>query len=392
MYTVLYQRDAIDDGVANPRGTQVFIANLVLCLISALFVGARWYVRIVMNGRIESDDWMILSAVPISFTMTALFHEEAKNGFGLPIRTISQDHIIQAFKYFYACQILYKIGVACTKTSLLLLYNHVFMGRKFQIGVWITIFVVVASAVSTSLATVFQCTPIAKAWDASMPGHCIYVGGVWYASSAIAILTDVMIIALPISQLPALKLPRGQKIALAFLFSLGAFIIMTTVVRIATLGPAVTAADSTWYQSENNLWLGIEVNTSIICACLPPLRKLIVAFLPRLFGSSSNGSGRHGGGLQSHTQTYPNPIHTVGSYAVRSHVKARTVHDPKSPTNDSDEEFMLDTMGQPGITKTTEMAISYRSVDSELDGKRNAHRNSGTGRSQDSTMDIMSKV
>jgi len=145
------------------------------------------------------------------------------------------------------------------------------------------------------------------------------------------------------------------------------------------------------YQSENNLWLGIEVNTSIICACLPPLRKLIVAFLPRLFGNSSNGSGRHGG-LQTHTQTYPNPIHSVGGYAVRSHVKARTLNDPKSPNNDSDEEFMLDTMGQTGITKTTEMAVSYRSVDSEVDGKRGVNRNSTTGRSQESAMDIMSKV
>ncbi len=82
-------------------------------------------------------------------------------------------------------------------------------------------FIVVGTAIGTIMPTIFQCTPIEKAWKPSVPGHCIFVPAVWYASSSLAILTDALIIILPMSQLPQLRLAKAQKIGLAFLFSIG---------------------------------------------------------------------------------------------------------------------------------------------------------------------------
>jgi hypothetical protein len=124
-------------------------------------------------------------------------------------------------KYLLACQVLYKTGVAIAKMSMLLLYLRIFQTNGFRRAVYVVMFLVVGAAIGTILPTIFQCNPIQKAWTPSLKGHCLYQPPVWYAASSLAILTDVLIIILPMSQLPKLKLARAQKIALGFLFSIG---------------------------------------------------------------------------------------------------------------------------------------------------------------------------
>jgi hypothetical protein len=124
-------------------------------------------------------------------------------------------------KHLLACQVLYKTGVAIAKMSMLLLYLRIFQTNGFRRAVYVVMFLVVGTAIGTILPTIFQCNPIQKAWTPSLKGHCLYQPPVWYAASSLAILTDVLIIILPMSQLPKLKLARAQKIALGFIFSVG---------------------------------------------------------------------------------------------------------------------------------------------------------------------------
>jgi hypothetical protein len=82
--------------------------------------------------------------------------------------------------------------------------------------------VVVGYGFATIVATLFQCNPVPKAWNSKLEGKCINVGASWYATAALAIITDAAIIVLPIREIHALNLPRAQKIGLSLLFSLGA--------------------------------------------------------------------------------------------------------------------------------------------------------------------------
>ena len=81
--------------------------------------------------------------------------------------------------------------------------------------------IVVAFGFAVIVASIMQCTPINKEFDPQLPGKCIQVGDVWYATASFAIITDLVIIALPINQIPSLKLPRPQKIGLILVFSIG---------------------------------------------------------------------------------------------------------------------------------------------------------------------------
>ena len=218
----------------------------------------------------------IISARPSGGMLNANVSAESRYGFGIHGADLTAAHKVQAmkvcrmpidkttsslintgcFKYFFGAQILYKSSTCTTKVSLLLLYLRIFTGRKFRVATWSVMAVVIGYGTATVLATVFQCHPIAKAWNSKIHGRCINVGASWYATAALAIISDIAIIILPVKQISTLRLPRAQKAGLMFLFSLGIFVIATTAVRIVSLGPSTTSSDSTCKRDSLPLLLG----------------------------------------------------------------------------------------------------------------------------------------
>ncbi|OAL29503.1 hypothetical protein AYO20_09143 [Fonsecaea nubica] len=386
---ILLKRDAIDDGAPNPRGDTVVHVNIALVVVAGILVIARFWTRIVINHMLGLDDWCVLMALFIAITMTGLFYGETKNGFGLHSDQVNEEHFLQAWKYFLSCQVLYKAAALFAKLSMLFLYLRIFSSsRNFRIAAYIVMFICFGTAIGTIIPTIFACHPIQKAWTPTLPGTCIWTPGIWYSSSSINIATDVMIIVLPIAQIRSLKLPKAQKFGLALLFSLGLFIIGTCIVRIATLGPAATAKDSTYYQAQNNLWLGIEVNTSIICTCIPPLKATITRFFPKIFrGSSYNrpstiyrtrsgayplSDSYHGSSMKGGASSFPNPASPTKGFSTTVISSGGPKSYPISESN-SDEVVMLEDMGKTGadgqrpkrrddIRKQTDVEISYLEV------------------------------
>ena len=57
------------------------------------------------------------------------------------------------------------------------------------------------------------------------------------------LLADTILIVLPIKNIAKLQLPRAQRIALVFVFSLGVFVMATTIVRLVSLSPLKTQGD-----------------------------------------------------------------------------------------------------------------------------------------------------
>lgn len=75
--------------------------------------------------------------------------------------------------------------------------------------------------IATTLASVFQCTPIARTWNKSLDGVCLNTTIFWYANAGFSIVGDLILLALPMPILYNLKLPLNQRVALMMVFSLG---------------------------------------------------------------------------------------------------------------------------------------------------------------------------
>lgn len=81
--------------------------------------------------------------------------------------------------------------------------------------------IVSAYGVASTTASVFQCTPIARAWNKTVAGTCIDITTNWYANAGFSITTDVIILTLPMPVIYGLQMHTNQKVALMFVFALG---------------------------------------------------------------------------------------------------------------------------------------------------------------------------
>lgn len=66
-----------------------------------------------------------------------------------------------------------------------------------------------------------NCIPVAKFWDRSIPGHCLSFEALWFFNAAMNLITDMVLLVLPMPVLNSLQLPRKQRIALMAVFAIG---------------------------------------------------------------------------------------------------------------------------------------------------------------------------
>lgn len=123
----------------------------------------------------------------------------------------------------YAVQILYNPILALVKASVLIFLSRIF-GQKDGVRrflLWLNI-ANIAQMVAVFFAITLQCIPIAFNWDLTIRGgRCVDRRVLYTSTAAFSILTDLLILGLPLWVFSSLKIPRRTKIALLFVFLLG---------------------------------------------------------------------------------------------------------------------------------------------------------------------------
>ena len=195
----------------------------------------------------------------------------------------------------YAFTILYNPALMATKTSILTFYLGISKNtqRFLRICSYGTLAVVNVAGFILTFINAFQCRPPRAAYDLSVKNpSCFSILTIYLASAPINIVTNLVILVLPIPVLTGMHLPQRQKAVVTFLFVLGIFVTVVDVVRIYYLQLAVD--DSTTQEGGNIgsslelsynaslvlLWSAVEVNIGIICACIPTIKPLIKFYSP----------------------------------------------------------------------------------------------------------------
>jgi hypothetical protein len=151
-----------------------------------------------------------------------LFKVIKTNFIGIRWQDIPPHDLVPGLVWNYAIEILYNPILALVKTSILLFLLRLF-GQKPGVRrfiVWVNT-ANIGMLIAVFFATVLQCTPINKTWDPRVEGTCIDRRILFTVSSSFNILTDMLILALPLRIFIDLKIPRRTKIALMFVFLLG---------------------------------------------------------------------------------------------------------------------------------------------------------------------------
>jgi len=174
------------------------------------------------------------------------------------------------------------------KTSMVFFYLRIFGTKNaFKITAYATITSIVLWAISVVLETFLLCRPVAFNWDQTVKGTCGDRNTVYVSAGALNIVSDFMVLALPIPHIWDLQLPLARKLGLVVMFSLGIFITVISIIRLKSL-QAISFTDPTYTLPLGLLWSTLEPCLGIINANLPMCRPYLATLFPNLFGTTRN--------------------------------------------------------------------------------------------------------
>lgn len=88
-------------------------------------------------------------------------------------------------------------------------------------GCNITIALVASWAIACTVVGVAQCVPVRRAWDQSVPGGCIDLTIFFICQRATNLVTDLILLVLPIKVVLGLNASLAKRLSLVFGFSMG---------------------------------------------------------------------------------------------------------------------------------------------------------------------------
>ncbi|KAJ0116687.1 hypothetical protein J7T55_009837 [Diaporthe amygdali] len=301
----------------------------VAVLVTAV-VGVRFSLRISRRTGFWLDDWFILASLVFVWGMYAISVLGVEiGGNGTPFRVNMATDPSMAWmghllKLLFASQMVYASAIMTAKLSILALYWRLFPTAFMKRGCVILAVLTVMWWGAYVLVDIFQCKPVGMAFDSSLHSgdYCISQTGYCLGMIIPNILMDVMILCLPTFEVSKLQLPRGQRCALASVFLLGAGVTSAGGVRMYYHLQLVESGyrdfDFTMKSAVNDtpergkmvvdlynpqLWMTLEPDMAVICACLPVMRPLVTMLLASplyryitsylSFGSSTSRSGKH---------------------------------------------------------------------------------------------------
>lgn len=273
------------------RNHLIRVISIVTAVFSYTVISLRLATRYFLHQKYRWDDFFIIAAAGADAVFLNFGVEFEHHGFGEHTWEIDINIIPQLLYWFYICEMFYIITISLIKVSILIFYLQVFPSRSFRIQCWSVMAFCVGSSFAFTIVTIFQCHPVSYVWDKNQSrGHCINFNSVTWANGGLNILQDVLIVALPISEVRKLQLGQKRKIGLYVMFGLGAFVCIISMIRLNSVKGFGLTADPTWDNVPITIWSTLETSIALICTCLPTLRAGLLHFFPRFLGSVSNQS------------------------------------------------------------------------------------------------------
>lgn len=117
--------------------------------------------------------------------------------------------------------ILYAVETGFTKVSLILFYLKLSPQKRWKWSVYGAFFLVVGYNTAIFFAVIFGCRPIQKHWTVGIEGTCINRPALYIATAGLGILSDLVLLVLPMPMILRLQMPSRQKAGLVLLFTIG---------------------------------------------------------------------------------------------------------------------------------------------------------------------------
>ncbi|KAI1822121.1 hypothetical protein F4861DRAFT_541289 [Xylaria intraflava] len=264
-----------------PAGTGIYIWRTAIAvpIVSFIFVSARFYTRLcLLRKRLMVDDYIVAATMMISIAQAVTTGLATYHGMGLHVWQYTPELNADYYLWVAITSEFYAAGLAGFKSSLIVLYLQIFGAgnKKFRIACYVVLFYTLGYLTANILLEFLGCWPIPKFWRSDLPGHCVdrtpanTFFGIGHVTS------DLIIAALPLGPIWKLKFPTvKQKIGLSLTLSSGLIAWAVATVRYVISTYDQFTYDRTWWAGIGFAFSILEVNTGLICTCVPTFSPLL---------------------------------------------------------------------------------------------------------------------
>lgn len=188
--------------------------------LALLSVALRLISRRIRAQKLWWDDWLIILSMVWSLGVAAEVYYIIHLGLGRHSAVVSEN-LVRISQLVVAGQVLYVFNLVWSKVGLLLLYYRIFRFANVKRWSYLIGGFVFGWAVIMTFLFCFVCVPLEKLWNPAAEGYCIDQVATWIANAASTILTDLMILVLPLPAIWKLQLSWREKYGLLVAFTLG---------------------------------------------------------------------------------------------------------------------------------------------------------------------------
>jgi len=323
------------------KGPQVVAVGITFIVLEFAFVLLRFVSRRFNRTALGLDDLFTIPGLLFCWGVCIIAIVEVKvAGVGqhMDVLEVYDPAAVTAWaKCGYAVEELYCIAVVFPKLSILWSYLRIFTMKAQRITVYVLAGIICATAFAGVVTSLASCHPFSARWNPELTTtNCINYLNFWRWISFPNIVTDLVMLWLPLPVIWHLHVSKNQKYGLVAVFLMGSIGIIASIVRFTLFFDVKSLEDGTYSSAELAIWSLVEPGVYLIAACLPCLRPLMLIFFRWVtgnsaykntdkYGSNFSGSrtGRSGRGipLQSNTSR-SSKMENSGARGAGQHVSS----------------------------------------------------------------------
>ncbi|KIW06247.1 uncharacterized protein PV09_02720 [Verruconis gallopava] len=301
------------------KAKHVVLISIVWSLfgIATLFFCARILIRIKFSKRIFIDDGLagfaliclLANATLTQIMLPSMYVAVEMEQFSASIKRAATINIIGTIphflKYQFAETMIYWTCLWAVKGSFLAFFRRLATNvRGHLIAWWIIVIITALAYIGCVITYPVSCSDFSGIGCTTPRNVRLALVSLRFSTS-VDILTDLLIMALPMSLAWRVKLPLKTRLALISVFSLGGLIIFFAIMRVIFTNKEHRQPEISWL----NIWSAIEASVACIVCNLAPFKIL---FKGQVHNHSSDPSyyGRHYAkqektNLESHEMQFP---------------------------------------------------------------------------------------
>ncbi|KAJ5117392.1 hypothetical protein N7448_011024 [Penicillium atrosanguineum] len=261
----------------------VNLVTQALCIpICSAFVALRFYTRIRFKQNLGVEDWGCLIAWALFMGYCGVGILVGRHGGGYHWSDVVPSERVLFKKFCYIATILYCPMALFVKIALLAILTRIFSPYRGKVWfIYIFLGCLCTYYLVALIVKIRMCDPIPYYWLGDKlegGGTCLDQAAALIADSVISVVSDIIILILPLPLTWSLQMSRNKKLRVIGLLSAGGLATAFSLYRLVLVLRDGRSEDQTIVFMCVILSGNAEGGVGLICACLPVLNVLLAHY------------------------------------------------------------------------------------------------------------------